>query len=233
MNYLQLCQRAHLILRIGEETPGTEPTTVVGQKKQLAEIVQWISASEQDIIRLHENWLFLNGHGTLTLPSGTRILALADIETAITDWGHVQPFVGADYGFLLIRADEPGTGEQEVQFISYEDWYGRYDMAPIPGGQPSFFTITPAGDLEFDTTPERDYIVRCNYRVEAPPMTVADGSVPSIPESAHLAIVWWAIVNYYCTSRDGSEKMMQKAAVNLRRELTAMRNKYLPAFNLG
>lgn len=231
MNYLQLCQRAHLILRIGDETPGTEPQSVVSQKKVLAELVQWIAAAEQDIIRLHENWLFLNKPGSFVVPSGTHRMTLANIVSAVSDWNHIQPFVGADYGFLLIRPTD-GTAEQEVRFIVYEEWYGRHDVAPIPEGQPSFFTVTPTGDIEFDTTTEREYTVRCNYRKNAPVMTAND-SVPTIPESAHLTIVWWAIVNYYCTSRDGTDKMAQKAGVNLRRELTAMRNKYLPAFTLG
>lgn len=237
MNFVELCRRVHLITRIGEEAPGTQPTTVVGVRGVTAEIVQWVAASYDDILSLHTDWRFLTSQiATLLVPEGERGLDLAAVKLQAPDWYEARPFVGSDYAYLLIRppqgTSDVDSSEQEVRYVDDQAWWGHFDVAPIPTGQPSFFTVPPTGGILFDTTTDRDYTVRIMYRPNRPHLT-ADADVPIIPEDYQLVVVWWAIVNYYCVSRDGTGELLQKATKNLRRELTNLRNTQLPSLVSG
>lgn len=229
MNYLALTKRVHLILRIGEETPGTQPTTVAAQSGVLAEMVQWVTAAHDDICRLHTDWLFMRATGSFTLPQGAQTLSLADMRGAVATLGKPLPFVADNGAFIGITGD---GAEQTCEFVPYGHWIGTYDQAPIATGFPSYFTITPDGGMAFDTVADRAYSLRFQYSKAVVPLA-ADADLPMFDDAYHMTIVWWAILNYYCVSRDGVRELVQKADAELRRELTKLRNEQLPDFLLG
>lgn len=230
--YLELCRKVHLILRIGEETPGTQPETVTGQNSVLAEIVQWVNHSHDDICRSSKEWNFLRRDGEVTLPSGATQLAVPDIRTALPAYNKLLPFVGRNCAYIGMRdAASSQAGEIDVQYVPYEEWQGRYDVPPLPTGMPSFFTVHPNQNLMFDSIADRDYTLRLNYKANVIQLT-GDNDVPMFDDDYHNAIVWWAILHYYCPSRDSSMELRNKADVELRRELTKLRNEQLPDFTL-
>lgn len=232
MNYLDLSKRVHLLLRIGEDAPGTRPTTVVGQTGVLGEIVQWVAAAHNDICRRHPHWRFLLAGGEVPLPTGGRILAKSALQVSLPLLRKVNPMVYEDGAYLMIRPDDPvDATEQEVFYIPAQAWHGSFDVAPIPSGQPRYFTITAEGGLEFDTTAERDYTIRLRYRKLVDEL-VLDADEPMFDEDYHDTIVWWAIVHYYCASRDGTGEFRQKAEANLTREWSKLQNEQLPDFTL-
>jgi hypothetical protein len=229
VNYLTLTQRVHLILRIGDETPGTQPTSAAGQTGVLSEMLQWVTASHDDICRLHTDWLFMRGTGSFTLPQGAQTLSLAAMRVAQPTLGKPLPFVADNGAFIGITGE---GAEQTCEYVPYGHWIGTYDLAPIATGFPSFFTITPDGGLAFDTVTDRAYTLRFQFNKAVVPLA-ADADAPMFDDSYHMAIVWWAILNYYCASRDGTRELTQKADAELRRELTKLRNEQLPDFLLG
>lgn len=233
MNFLALAQRLHLMLRIGVETPGTEPTTVVGQTGVLSEIVQWVAASHDDLCLLHSDWKFMQGTGELSLPAAGRIVSRAAIVSAIPTFGRLTPMVGSEGAFMLLvpTAEAATAAEHPVVYIPHQKWYGHYDVAPISTGQPRYFTIRPDRGIEFDAIADRAYTVRTTYRKELVPLTV-DASEPMMSDEYHMAIVEWAVVNYYCAGREGVKEMLTKHSVMLRRELTRLRNEQLPDFTV-
>lgn len=230
MNFLSLAKRVHLLLRIGEEAPGTAPDAVTGQTGVEGEMVQWVAASHNDICRRHPDWLFMQGEGSFPVPTGTRIVAPSAIRVVHADYGKLAPMTRADSAMLLITPDDVAdAAEMEVEYVTYHKWSGHYDVAPHPTGMPSRFTIAPDGRIVFDAITERDYTLRFNYR-KAVVDLAADEDEPMFGSDYHDAIVWWAIVNYYCATRDGVKELREKAAVALNREMTKLQNEQLPDF---
>lgn len=230
MTFLDLCKVVHLILRVGEETPGTQPVAVTGQSGQLAEIVEYVKRSHADICRLHPNWLFMQASGTVSLTVGSRKVTKAALLAAYPNLGRVMPFVVNDGAYLGITPDGE-SAEQTVIHVSYQDWIGNYDAPPIPSGMPRHFTITPDGDIEFDANADRAYSIRFMYRKRVVDLA-ADGDQPMFDEDYHMLIPWWAVRRYYCASRDSTNELLQKSDVEMRRELHRMRNDLLPDFTL-
>jgi hypothetical protein len=232
VDFLTLTQRVHLILRIGEDAPGTRPDTVVGQTGVDGEMVQWVRASHNDICRKHPNWLFMQGEGTVPVPTGARIISPSAIRVVHADYGKLAPMTHADGAMLLITPDDVGdAAEIEVEYVPYQKWTGHYDVAPVPTGMPSRFTIAPDGRIILDATAERDYTLRFNYRKAVVDLD-ADDDEPMFDSDYHDAIIWWAIVRYYCATRDGTKELREKSAVELNREMTKLQNEQLPDFTI-
>lgn len=231
MNYLQLCQEVHLILRVGEETPGTQPAAVAGQTGVLAEMVQWVKKAHRDICN-DQPWDFMRGSGTFTIAAGQRVLTKADMETAYPTFGKLLPFVTNEGQYLGLRASaNPSAAELPLEYVPYQQWQGQFDAPPIPTGMPTRFTIAPDRSVEFDATPEQEYLLRGNFVKQIVDLTT-DSSVPMFDDDYHAAIVWWAIVHYYCPSRDGTNDLRVKATAELRRCMARLFNEQLPDFTI-
>lgn len=231
MTFLQLARAVHLLLRIGEDAPGAQPATVDDQSGVMGEIVEYVRRSHADICRLHKDWLFMQGAGEATLATGARTITKAALIALYPALHNVQPFVSNDFAYLGIRPQGEGA-EQVVVMVPYQDWRGNYDAPPLATGMPQFFTITPDGDLEFGAIADRNYLLRFMYRKRVTDL-IDDDDVPMFDEDYHQTIVWWAVSRYYCATRDGTIEMRNKAEIELRRELTRMRNDLLPDFTLS
>lgn len=230
MNYLQLAQKVHLILRIGEETPGTQPSAVAVQQGILAEMVSWVREAHRDICLDSSEWTFMRGGGTFSLAMGVRSISKAAMISAQPTYGKLQPFVTNDSAYVgQVPTGVDGAAEQVVVYVPYQQWQGNYDAVPIPTGAPTYFTILPDQSLEFDAYADRDYTIRSNFRKQVVPLSV-DASEPMFDSDYHDAIVWWAIVHYYCPSRDGTENLLKKATIELARYMSKLRNEQLPEF---
>src|SRR5688500_20399606 len=91
MNYLALAKRVHLILRIGEETPGTQPVTVTAQQSVLAEIVQWVANAHDDICRMRAQGAFRRGGRTWLTPAGDSFSTRAELLLTVPPMGEAAP----------------------------------------------------------------------------------------------------------------------------------------------
>lgn len=229
MNYLALCKRAHLLLRIGDETPGTQPAAVTGQTGVLQEIVSWIAAAHEDICLSKTTWAFMRGTATWTLANGSRTILKAAQLGVTADLDKPVPFVDDNGAFVgLVANGVAGAAEMPCQYVPYADWPGNFDVPPIGTGTPNYVTIRPDGALEFDAIADRAYDIRTPYRKAVVPLA-ADADEPMFDRDYHNAIVWWGIRHYYCLTRDGSAELLQKAEIELRREMTKLWNEQLPS----
>ena len=230
MNFLALCKKVDLILRIGEETPGTQPTTVVSQSGVLFEIVQWVTQSHDDLCRMRTDWAFMRGSGSFSLPLGDRFITLTEMRAAYPTLGKMVPFVTNDGAYLGITpTGVAGAAEGTVEYVPYQHWQGNYDAAPLSSGMPTHYTLTPDQGLEFNTLADRAYTIRGNFRKQVVPLA-ADTDLPMFDDDYHSTIVWHAIVHYYCPSRDKTLELRQKADLEYKRELTKMVNEQTPDF---
>lgn len=218
--FLQVCQRLHLLLRTGEDKVGTAPTTVIGQEGMLSEIVEWVKQSNIDIINAHPSWSFMTTQGTLALPASTQEVNPA---TTIGDYGTILPYDASRGSRFALVYKVSAADETPVYFTPWQLWAGGvYNIGTRSEGRPYRFTINPSGNLELDPIPDDAYTLRFDYRKTV--QTLAnDSDVPLVPAGHRMAIVFHAITNYYCMTRDSTIEFRSKAEVNLQRE---MRNLY-------
>lgn len=215
MNYLQLVQALHRLLR----TTGDAPTTVRNQTGINDELVFFVRQAWLDIQNSHPGWRFLWREGLLTLPLGSDVVSPA----TLADYGAPILAESEERRFITLRGS-PTESESPVDFVPFPAFQqSTIDRGTRGPGQPSRFTILPDGRLRFDALADRAYTVRLNYR-RTPQTLVDDADIPLCAEFYRMAIVWWAIVRYYCTTRDGAERLRQKAMVELQREMQKLNN---------
>lgn len=224
MNYLQLTQRLHAILRIGQDNLGTAPTTVVSQTGMLSELAMFIAAAWEDIQNAQNHWLFMHKRGTLTLSQGVNEVA----PTAISDYSELIVANSDRQGrFITIYGDNVSE-ETPVRYVPYQDWAYSYLQRGERGpGMPGNFTQLPDGTLQFDMVADRAYVLRLDYKRTTQTL-VADSDTPIMPSKYHQLIVLWAIVHYYCLGRDGTNDLRTKSEISLKREMRHLLNQQLP-----
>lgn len=224
MNFLELCQTTLSIARSGQGELGAEPETVIQQSGKLGEIVRFVRLAWQDIQHSNPHWRFMKRESTLLLPQGQNV---AD-PAAIDDYdGLSLAQAPLDRRFITFTSvSNPGT-EQIIRFVPYPDFQQSFlDRAPRAEGTPSMFTITPGGRLRFDAIAIEPITLRLVIRRAAQALA-EDADIPIMPARHHMAIVWWAIVNYYCTTRDDADKLRVRAEVQLQREMRLLRHEQL------
>lgn len=231
-NFLSMCRKVHLLLRIGEEAPGTQPATVTGQAGVVGEMVEWVRNAHNDLCLLHPDWRFMQADGSFDLPAGGRIVTLSALQTLHADFGRLMPLVEDNNAFLtILPTGVADAAEQYVYYVPPQDFHGHWDIAPLPTGQPTHFTITAEGGIELDAIADREYTLRYRYRRAVVELS-ADADLPMFDSDYHDTIVYWAITRYYCLSRDGVKALHQKSNAELVRELTKLRNEQLPDFTV-
>jgi hypothetical protein len=187
----------------------------------------------EDIQRARTHWLFRTGLGLMAMVIGQNVYdpkahGIADfLECLSSEADGTSPYIGC---YLTTPADET-----PVFFVPYEQWVlGVYDRGLYSSQQsrPSFFTVLPNGNLSFFPNPDRLYTIRVPYRKVIDTMAF-DADIPIIPEENQMLIVWWAVTNYYCTTRDGTRELKANASQQLRSAWHAITRDQLPVFTVG
>lgn len=211
MTFLQLCQMTHRYLGIGDQLPGTAPTTVVGQTGVLSEIVQWVQDAYAKVQREQPFWDFLIKSSTWQLSTAAAITAPATIVGIISDYSRLVPMTdnrGNRYilanDLFLTRAAWP------VYYEKYEDFRGYRDRAPIPTGQPTVFTMEPDQSLHLYPTPDATYRFNFNYRRTLGTLA-ADADTPILPSQFHEAIAWRAVMLWAIQRENPNKYAIAKA----------------------
>lgn len=232
MNYLDLCQFAHRYIGGGNDLPGTAPTTVVGQKGYLYEIVKSVADAYEDVQNAQDSWTWTQKQTTILLPTGTRILSLSAIKAQIPDYDSLAPdMIGPGYRYLLINSVASGVpGQSPATYIPYQTWRGLVDRNNIPTSQPFLYTIQPDGSIEFNSVADQDYTVTCDYKLALDEWTQVganpDGQTPIFPERYHKVIAWKAIMYWGGTVADAQKFGFARS--NYDRIMRDMLNNCLP-----
>lgn len=240
MTYLQLCQRVHLLLKLGSRgntaKAGTVPTSVSGQVDELAEIVEWVKRAWIEI-QNEQRWGFAVTSGTLVFNATNTVTPTATLTT-FAEW---LPFVegcGFDgsrqYALCYLTADGQ-TAEQPIYFEPYGEFRGYRDRANVATGRPLYFTIAPNRDWIVYPTPDASYTIRLNYRVAPQVWTSSDGALDpanypttgkGLPDYLQDCIVWRAIRSWAETRGDGN--MFGVADKRYKEMLIPVKRMFLP-----
>jgi hypothetical protein len=223
MNFLELVQKGYGISRAGQGDIFAEPDTVANQTGKLREFVEFVAMSWEDIQSSQPSWRFMRREGTLTLPQGQTTVS----PSAISDFESIVLADPDGRGRSISLYRESVADEQTVRFVAWGDWQQSYLQRGARGvGQPGCFTIKPDGDLEFDLEADAAYTVKLYYKRSPQPLQ-QDTDEPIMPAKYHKAIFWWALANYYCTSRPDAKAFEASCRRNLNREMRVLHHEQL------
>lgn len=223
MTFLQLVQRLHTLARVGQGELATNPETVTSQTGLLGELVAFINFAWQDIQNDHPQWRFMVKEGSLTLPEGSSEIS----PLAIDDYEHIIFAASDGRGRFITYFRDSVADEQVCRFAPYQDFrYSFLDRGERQLGMPANFTVLPNRRLRFDMKAESALTLQFDYKRTVQELTV-DNDTPIMPAKYHMAIVWWAIARYYCSTRDGTGELRAKAKVEMDREMQKLRNEQI------
>jgi len=232
--FLEICQQVHRWVRAGNNTPGTVPTTVVGQTLELGDIVYFVGQAWLQLQQYHPDWRWMVSQGGLTLFSGVRVYSLATIQINFPRLAVIRPLIAASnikYS-LIFDISAPTRTDMPVWFISYEEWRGWWDRQPRTMLQkPCRFTIRPDRAVEVDPTPNDapsgdNWQLVFDYK-KTPQVLAIDGDIPELPEEYHDLIVWWA-VNLFCRNRSNSDQLRAESGERINWWLERLAQDQLP-----
>lgn len=226
--FLQLCRQVHRTLRVGQDPPGTAPSSVSNQQDVLAEIVEWVRDADRDIQLDQDDWLFRQATGTLQV-NATREVDPAknlDCEVVIPYTGDLcHPHILGQY------ADIGVTDQQPIWLVDWNDWnlYERGAASQVTG-RPSRYTIAPGGLIRLYPTPDAPVTLTFRYRQSVRELLASD-DVSIIPAANHDAIAWRAVMSY-ADSRDKTPESYQKWERRRRQAMDRLYRAQLPEFTL-
>lgn len=244
--YLQLCQQMHRLIRAGNNTPGSLPTTVVGQTDPLLlDIIYFVNEAWQQVQSAHPSWLWMRKKATLTLPINTsttyvQILPLATIVGVASDWRNVQMQMAAQYRYGLVWdsgaiPNPPPPTQMPSYYVPWQEFDGFYNRLPRTQGVPLRFTEDPQYNLWFDQPPlaapsGSAYSFQVPYRTVSQQL-VNNTDVPLMLADYHDLIVYWAGF-LYCQTRSNTSALSDSCASNMERIFTNLKAQQLPEWVL-
>jgi len=185
--YLKLVQELVAELGIGgANTGGTVPDTVLSQKGQLWNAVNWIKQAENNINLMWADWRFLatDYEETLTL-SSTAVPAHSGTET-VNKWDRTS---------FWIDLTQTSSGQLE-----WMEW-SKFRAMLLPGsagagnGKPSTITQKRNGDLLLNTPCDTAYTLTAEFWKE-PVLLSANTDLPAMPAQFHRIIICEAAIKY-------------------------------------
>ena len=244
--YLTLCQQVHRNIRAGNNTPGSQPTSVTGNTDPLLlDIVYFVQEAWNQIQQENSRWQWMNLPAILTLPINTatqyvQTLTLATIQTTYPLWGNIVPYTGQQPKYTLIydpnqAPNPPLPTRQPLFFVPWKEFNGFFTRQPRTQGQPSRFSEDPQSNLWFDAPPLAApsgvaYQMQCDYRM-IPQVLAANTDVPLLPVDYHDLIVYWAAF-LYCQTRSNSSQLSDSMASNMQRILQKLKTDQTPEWVL-
>lgn len=165
MTYLELCQRLHLELGIGQGPPGTKPTAVTGQADKLLQIVTWVDQAWQEIQLAQEHgcWRWMLADCTLETTAGTQAYNVASQRT-------------------LSVSGITRTGSTAEATFASDHYLSTGDVLTFAGAGETEYNITATVTVVSDTVVQ--------YTVAGTPSTPATGTIAATKVVTRFDKVW-------------------------------------------
>jgi len=202
---------------------GTGPSTVTNQTGELGRIVSWAATADEDVQRVCNNWLFMNGSFTVNTVASDGSYTATDCSiTDLREW-----LIGT---FKIYLSSSGVSGETELFYIDYETWYQLYNTGAQTDGVPIHFTIAPDQSIKLGPKPNDIYVLSGEYQKSVTTMTDNDDT-PVYPPEFHMAAVYRAMMKY--GRYTAASEIYQDGEKEYKRMIREMARSQLPKIKLG
>ena len=233
--FLELCKQTHRKLRIGNDLPGTVPTTVVGQTGDLGDVVECVKEAWLMVQMHHRDWRWMQDSVTVTLTPNVFIITVANFVAQNARFEHIMPFVAQSHiRYASGRNNSAATNpSMSCYFIPWQEFNGGiYTRNPTPASsQPMYFSEQPNRSVRLypppsEPAPGFNWLFGIPCR-KTPQTLAADADIPEMPDEYHNLIVWWA-VDIFCRSRSNFDRLSAEAKKEVNRQLFKLAADQLP-----
>jgi hypothetical protein len=222
--FLELCQE------LRSRAPGIagqqgQPTSVLGQTGDMANVVSWVRSAWVDLQALEPHWLFMRGEFSGTVAAGTAGSTATELGVSdLADWRLDT--------FRLYPSAMGKAGDQYLIEWGYEDFRDTYLFGPQVPALPSTFAIRPRDKaILLGPVPSEDVVVYGEYQ-RAPQTFVNNTDTPTgLPAHFHQLIVYLAMEKY--AGFEAAPEIMADARIQRASLLSRLRNDWLPNIGFG
>jgi len=166
--------------KLGTEDADDITSTTSPDTDYIGDIVEAVDTAWEEIQVMHEGaWHWRRKQTTFALAATTREYAFTTIDANCVG---IIPMRQRHQSYILI-------GNNEVEFVPYQNWRGWLDRGTRGSDRPQHFTVRHDGGtkIEFDPTPDAIYTVSLDILNDLQDLT-ADGTVPLMPVRFHRTI---------------------------------------------
>ena len=167
--------------KLGTADPDDITSTTSPDTDYISDIVESVDAAWEEIQIMHEGVWHWRRTQTSFNTTTNREYTFTQIDSTCVG---VIPFQHRQQGnsYILI-------GNNEVDFIPYQNFRGWLDRGTRSSQRPQYFTVRHDGGskIEFDPTPDAVYAVSLDILTDLQDLTI-DGTVPDMPVRFHRTI---------------------------------------------
>lgn len=166
----------------------TGPSTVHGQKGELASVVRWVKRAWIYIQAMSVDWKWMWAEQSFNTTIGDRYYSYDEIGIAsFKKW--------QDTTALIYKTSEGLADQNEIPFIDWDDFKKTYLTGSQTNDRPQAITIRPDRSLVLGPNPDADYTITTEYFTGVIPF-LNDGDVPGMPPEYHDILVYLALLYY-------------------------------------
>lgn len=186
--YLELCQK---VARDSGTFPEGTPTAIAGQEARTNKVIAYVAEAWRSIQNERAAWLWMEAEFSKPTIAGVARYTAASWSLDrwadwITDSLHDRPSLVSIYPVAEGQAQEG-----PLPFMRYRWWRQVFDVGTHDQNQPTYYTISPAGEFCLGATPDAVYQIRGFYR-KTPQVLASDGDIPEMPARFHDLIAFRA-----------------------------------------
>lgn len=188
--FLQLAQK---VARESGTVSDGQLTTVVGRTGRLRKVVDWTNDGYRQIQNANRSWGWLQDNFEAnTVAATSRYTGAALGLTRFAEWTCFHNPYDEDR-FSIFDPAVGRTSEGALQFLDWDTFYTARLRGASTSGKPSYFSISPKGEIVLSPVPDAAYTLRGPYR-QSPQELALDADVPEMPAHFHDTIVAAAVV---------------------------------------
>lgn len=224
MTFLELCQE------LRSRAPGIagsagQPTSVLGQTGDLANVVAWIRSAWIDLQSLEPYWLFMRAEFSGTVVAGTEGSSAAELGVSdLASW-HTDTF-------RLYPTAMGKAGDQYLVEWAYEDFRDTYQFGPQVPSLPNTFAVRPRDQaILLGPAPSEDVIVYGEYQRAPQTLTNNTDTPTGLPAHFHQIIVYMAMEKH--AGFEAAPEIMTDARLQRAALMSRLRNDWLPGLSFG
>lgn len=215
MDYLALCRRVAREAGVGGAQSG-KPDNVSGNPHRMQVVCDFVSEAANEIEGMYLDWTFLNQSVDFFVEGGSEFL-----DTRLT-----QPDILSfnDFG-VYARSENHQRRLKKIDWQVIRDYREGVGETLPTKELPSYFSVSPSGQMEFWPVSSDAFVVRAEC-VVTPKVMKENTDKPNIPESHHDVIITRALMRYY--ESDEAFDLMQATGGRFSERLGQLRASYLP-----